>query len=343
MKQLFNFAPKFTPWLLFIFFSHMLFIDIEFKVPQSDKQPLEILVESNELENPQDTWTIKKGILLRLSDLQEIRSEIDLKSIPQDGIPESTLERLSRIIFGQKLMIWSLLFLIMLCVSSYISWLSNAWFSVTLNKTLHWIGMYFTFAYLSKPAEFFGISLFASILGFYLLLQFIFLIISYRAINRQKKDKVTYEVLKHTAELDEEGKKPTSKIELKPLRLAYHFFIIFFVGLLIGNLFYIPLFLLQKHYSYEFGILLLILVFLLAIFYVRNYYNLSKDNFSNKWKGIATSISYLQYKFIKNVALGLGATVALILFVTVLFSILILNADVLKNPSLGIIEKSAEF
>jgi hypothetical protein len=343
MKQLFNFAPKFTPWLLFIFFSHMLFIDIEFKIPISDKQPLEILVESNEIENSQESWTVKKGILLRLSDLQEIRSELDLKSIPLDGIPESTLERLSRIIFGQKLMIWSLLFLVMLCISSYISWVSNAWFSITLNKTLHWIGMYFTFAYFSKVSELIGLNLFASILAIYLIIQLIYLILSYKAINRQKKEKVAYEVLKHTAELDEEGKKPTSKIELKPLRLAYHFFIIFFVGLLIGNLFYIPLFLIQKHYSYEFGILLLALVFLLSIFYVRNYYNLSKDNFTSRWKGITTSISYLQYKFIKNIALGLGATILLILFVTVLFSILILNADALKNPSLGIIEKSAEF
>jgi hypothetical protein len=41
--------------------------------------------------------------------------------------------------------------------------------------------------------------------------------------------------------------------------------------------------------------------------------------------------------------MGIGATLLLIIFVSVLFMILVLNSDALKNPNLGIIEKSAEF
>jgi F0F1-type ATP synthase assembly protein I len=343
MKQYFNFFPNITPWILFIFFVVLLFVDIEFRYALSDKQPLEILMESEQETINQDTWNVRKGPLLRLNDLKNMKDELEISTIPQDGIPESTIERLTRIIFGQKVLIWLLVFLLVLCLSSFVSWFANTWFSITLNKTLHWIGLIFTFFHLMKSLAFVTVSPLAIFLAVYFSIQFAFLILSYKAINRQKKNKLTYEILKHTSELDEEGKKPTQKIELRPFRMAYHFAIIIIVGLLLGNFLYIPLFLLQKHYTNEFSILLLVMVFLLCVFYIRNYYNLSKENIEAKWQGVLTSISYLQYKFLKNLALGIGATLLLILFVTVLFMILVLNADALKNPSLGIIEKSAEF
>lgn len=343
MKKYFDNFPSITPWILFIFFAQLLFVDIEFRYPLSDKQPLEILMESEQENINNETWNIRKGPILRLNDLKSMKDELEIPVIPQDGIPESTIEKLSRIIFGQKVLIWFLVFILVLCISSFVSWYTNTWFSITLNKTLHWIGLIFTFFHMMKSLSFVTISSLAIILAVYFLIQFIFLILSYKAINRQKKNKLTYEILKHTSELDEEGKKPTQKIEVKPFRMAYHFFIIILVGLILGNFFYIPLFLLQKHYANEFSLLLLLMVFALCVFYIRNYFNLSKENIESKWQGILTSISYLQYKFLKNLAMGLGATLLLILFVSVLFMILILNSDALKNPALGIIEKSAEF
>jgi len=343
MKQYFNFFPNITPWILFIFFAQLLFLDLEFRYPNSDMQPLEILMESEQEAVNNSSWSIRKGPLLRLNDLKNMKEELDISIIPQDGVPESTIERLSRIIFGQKLLISFLIFLIVLCISSYVSWIANTWFSITLNKTLHWIGLIFTFFHLMKSLAFVTVSGLAIFLSIYFLFQFIFLIFSYKSINRQKKNKLTYEILKHTSELDEEGKKPTQTVEVRPFRMAYHFTIIILVGLLLGNFFYIPLFLLQKHYSNEFTILLLFMVLALCVFYIRNYYYLSKENINSKWQGILASVSYLQYKFLKNLAMGIGATLLLIIFVSVLFMILVLNSDALKNPNLGIIEKSAEF
>lgn len=344
MKHFYKQFPIFTPWILLLLFIQILFIHIDFKPSYIDMQPLELMMESeDEMKKEDGEWQFKKGILPRLSIISKFLVEMKAEEIPQDGFPELTYDRLNRIVFGQKLISFGLFFLCLLSITSFISWITNAWFRISLNKTLHWVGLIIVFLSSSNPAAHVADSGFAlAILLLYLVL-FIYLIFSYRAINLGKQDSTRFEVLKHTAELDEEGKKPTQTIEWKPIRVSYHFTIIILVGLLIGNIFYIPLFLLQKHNSYEFGILLLLLLGLLSAFYIRNYYNLSYDESISKWKNILASFSYLQFKFVKNLTMGIGATILIVVFVTVLFSILLANADMLKSPELGIIESSAEF
>ncbi|MCC5816386.1 MAG: hypothetical protein JJT78_16675 [Leptospira sp.] len=345
MNRIFRSLPLVTPWILLVLFLQTLFFQIEFKVDRMEKQPLEILMESEseETESLASNWTIRKGAIYKLSTLSGFIKELKSDEIPQDGFIDMTYERLSRIVFGQKLILMGILFLCLLCLSSFFAWLNHAWFRIILIKTLHWIAFITTLISLGNPLPHIlnsGLAIFLTV--FYILL-FFYLIISYFAVNAGKSESTAFEVLKHTSELDEEGKKPTQKVEWKPFRVAYHFIIIVLVGLFVGNLIYTPLFLLQKHYSYEFGILLVGLIVLLCAFYIRNYSQLSKDNDISKLQNILSSIAYLQYKFIRNFAMGLGATIMIVIFVTILFSILIMNADILKHPDLGIIEKSAEF
>jgi hypothetical protein len=68
------------------------------------------------------------------------------------------------------------------------------------------------------------------------------------------------------------------KKESSFLKIALHFFYIIFAGVFVGNVVYIPLFSLQKHYSAEFGILLFIMIILLSVFYVRNYYKIGRED-----------------------------------------------------------------
>jgi hypothetical protein len=143
--------------------------------------------------------------------------------------------------------------------------------------------------------------------------------------------------------LDEEGKKPTQKISWNPFRVGYHFLMIILVGLIIGNILYIPLFLLQKHYSNEFGLLIVGLVIALFAFYIKNYYQVGKSSALSKFQNLMGSFAFLQYKFIMNLALGVGVAVSVVVFISILFVILLGNSEILKHPGIGIIEKPEEF
>lgn len=343
MARIYRHFPKVTPWIMILLFIQILIVQVDFRSNTLENQPLEIITEREGAEPPEPTTHWKKGVLLRLSTISSILEELDADEIPADGFPDQTRERLTRILFGQKLIASGLFFLCLLCVTSFLSWITQAWFRIYLNKVLHWIGIVMSLSSLGNTLPYsneHGLALGLSI--FYGLL-FVFLVFSYRALNLGKPDSTRFEVLKHTSELDEEGKKPTQTIEMSPFRVAYHFVIIIIVGLAVGNFVYIPLFLLQKHYSYEFGILLVGLLGLLSLFYIHNYKKISNDEGLTSWQNTMASLSYLQYKFIKNLTMGIGVTLLVVVLVTILFTILITNAEVLKNPSLGIIEKSPEF
>lgn len=347
MNRIFRSLPYFTPWILLLFFAQGLFYRIEFKLPPTEKQPMEILMESDEeFFSEEGSYSFRKGALYRLASLHEFLNELEADEIPQDGYPEITFERLSRIVFGQKLVVFVTIFLCVLALSSFISWYFKAWYGIRLNKILHWLGLVVVFLSLGNPLPHVVTSNFAIFLASLYSLLFVYLIFSYRAVHAGKKESINFEVLKHTSELDEEGKKPTQKMEwnfMTSLKVGYHFLVILLVGLLVGNFFYTPLFLLQKHYSYEFGILLVVLLGLLSIFYIRNYAVISEDKEFSRFQNILSSFAYLQYRFIRNFALGIFSLVLVVFFVTVLFSLLFMNSDVLKSPQLGIIEKSAEF
>ncbi len=125
-----------------------------------------------------------------------------------------------------------------------------------------------------------------------------------------------------------------TKKESSFFKIALHFFYIIFSGILIGNIVYIPLFSLQKHYTAEFGVLLFALLILLSIFYVRNYYKIGKEEELSTTRNVLVSLSFLQYRFIKNLFFVLLSTVGVIVFITCLFLLLTMNTIILKNQNI---------
>ena len=112
------------------------------------------------------------------------------------------------------------------------------------------------------------------------------------------------------------------KKESSFFKIASHFLYIIFSGIFIGNVIYIPLFSLQKHYSAEFGFLLFVLLILLSIFYVRNYYKIGREEELSTTSNVLVSLSFLQYRFIKNLFFILISTIGVIVFITCLFLLL---------------------
>ncbi|HMV41886.1 MAG TPA: hypothetical protein PK079_23835 [Leptospiraceae bacterium] len=121
------------------------------------------------------------------------------------------------------------------------------------------------------------------------------------------------------------------KKESSFLKIAGHFLLIIFAGVFVGNVVYIPLFSLQKHYTSQFGILLIVLLFLLCIFYVRNYYKIGKEEGLSVTRNILVSLSFLQYRFLKNLFFIVLSTVGVLVFITCLFLLLTMDTVILKN------------
>jgi hypothetical protein len=124
------------------------------------------------------------------------------------------------------------------------------------------------------------------------------------------------------------------KKESSFLKIASHFLYIIFAGVFIGNVVYIPLFSLQKHYSSEFGVLLFVMLILLSIFYVRNYYKIGREEDISTSRNVLVSLSFLQYRFIKNLLFILLSTIGVIVFITCLFLLLTMNTVILKNQNI---------
>ena len=110
-----------------------------------------------------------------------------------------------------------------------------------------------------------------------------------------------------------------------------HFVYIILTGLVIGNLLYIPLFSLQKNYSSEFGILLLVMLVVLSILYIRNYYFFLKEENTVGFRGVVAGAIFLQYRFIRNLLYFIVSSAGVIIFIIALFLILTFNTLILTN------------
>jgi carbon starvation protein CstA len=161
-------------------------------------------------------------------------------------------------------------------------------------------------------------------------------------LEKGKNDTKTFETLKHSSSLEEEGRAPGPTTSASYLKLFVHFLTIIIVGILIGNFVYIPLFLLQKHYVTEFTIFIFSLLVLLSGFYIYNYGKVGGEKSLSRFQNTLVSIAYLQFRFLRNGFLGIFATILVVFFVTFLFSILILNIDLIQSNT-GLFQKGTEF
>jgi len=330
-----------VPVLLLLVAAHSLFFDYEVILPE----PIS-LSDSTELDKVGDMnprVEVKRGIWFRVDYISFLINELESEILPIDTEQEESVDKLKRILIGQRILFFLIMFYVLLCFSAFVSLHYKAWFYLSLNRIVFWLGLLWslqqTFLQIRVLADgnawgWLGVTFF--------LTTFVLTILALIYLEKGKGETKTFETLKHSASLEEEGRAPEPTSNGSYLKLFSHFLIIIAVGILIGNFIYIPLFLLQKHYVTEFTIFIFSLLVLLSGFYIYNYGKVGGEKTLSTWQNTLVSISYLQFRFLRNGFLGLFATILVVFFVTFLFSILILNIDLIQSNT-GLFQKGSEF
>jgi hypothetical protein len=320
----------------------------------------------NEVANI-EYFVFSNGILQDIQFLSEQKNIIDDELVPSETKPVKSIERINSLLFEEKLKLYTHLFILFFSLSVFFSTLYNTWFSVSISKIFHFLTGFTFLKYSFLALTGFLILAFKKFIpnnqditvdvGTLLLVASINLPILIMVIyNLNKLFKVSnlseleYYTLYLSGINDEENQNKTHSLNFqeKPrtsfLKKIYnltfgnsvlkHFTLIIITGLLIGNLLYVPLFSLQKHYQSEFGILLGIGLVLLSVFYIRNYYLIGLNQKFSKKGNLFVSISFLQYRFLKNTFFLVFSIIGVVVFVTLLYLILISNSEFLKDQSI---------
>ncbi|BDA77900.1 hypothetical protein LPTSP3_g08300 [Leptospira kobayashii] len=342
MKKHQRLIPILTPIFLLLLALHSMLVDYELAV----SEPISVSMDAKEdinLSPPEQKIEIKKGVWFRIDYLSHMISELQKEELPIDTTPEESIDTLKRILIGQRILFFILTFYMLLCFSAFVSFLYKAWFYLPLNRGLFWLGIFWTLqqtlVHLRIATEG-GIWAWAGVAFF--LTSFVLCILSSVYIEKGKKEPLTFETLKHSSALEEEGRAPVPSSRASYLKLLAHFLVIILVGVLIGNFIYIPLFLLQKYYVTEFGIFILSLLGLLSGFYIYNYSKVGGEKQLSSLQNTLVSVSYLQFRFLRNGFLGIFGLILVVFFVTFLFSLLLFNIDILQTNT-GLLEKGTEF
>ncbi|GBF50696.1 putative membrane protein [Leptospira ryugenii] len=337
-----NKLPLIASILLFLLSLHSILVDFEIEIPTSVSLVGEEKIEA--YENLQPVIVLKKGLWYRLDLIQESIRELGSEVVPVDSEPEESVDRLNRILIGQRILFFLYNFYIILCFSAFVTYLFDAWFYLVLNRLVLWPGLLFSiqlttvYAKLLATPTFFYIAFFI-----FFAITFLVSLLALIQIEKSKKGKETkYEALKHSSSLEEEGRAPIPAGRSSYAKLLYHFCIIILTGIIIGNFVYIPLFLLQKYYVTEFTFLIFSLILLLSAFYIYNYGKVGGESKSSQFQNTVVSIAYLQYRFLRNGFMGIFATILVVFFVTLLFSLLLLNIDIIQNNT-GLFGKGSQF
>lgn len=319
------------PFLLFFLLLPPLWVDYELQIPELKEDSEEVV--QTKLEK-------RVGLLGRIQILQEFLVELEGQTIPQEAEPEESLERIRRILIGQRLILFTLLFLAFLALSAGIAHIAKAWFAGILLRLVFLLNfplllqqaLIYTKLGLDGSFWYFGIS------GIF----YVAFLINVLALFWIKKETIGHSkflLLKHASNLDEEGRIPNSTERLPHLRILFHLVLIVTAGILIGNLIYIPLFSLQKHYSAQFGSLIGGLLIALGTFYVFNYQKNSGQSDMARWQQLLVSFAYLQFRFLRNLFWVGVISLVLLVSVSFLFRLLSWNTELLQRDA-GILEES---
>ena len=304
------------------------------------------------------------GLIFKISKINVALSYLRENEIPSDGQLEKTIDKLERSLLAIKISAFFWIFVGLLCFSAFISIYMNAWFGPFTGRVLFFLSILIGFQNLTLSVPH---MIHIPIYGFINFISQIFFIIimiwGFRLLgNENAIEKMNFYSLYVASQNNEEsntGKiilperklnKPNFKypilnwiLDSMPVKLflfiftnqiVRHFIIIIVSGIIIGNIIYIPLFSLQKHYSSQFGFLLFISVIIMCIFYIRNYYIFIKEEGTPIGKAIIISSAFLQFRFLRNVFYFLLSTTGVIFFIIAIFLILSLNTIILKNYDL---------
>ncbi|EMY76734.1 putative membrane protein [Leptospira weilii serovar Ranarum str. ICFT] len=326
---------KFAQIMPFIILSFCL-INISFEpifYDPKDMDSMEALLEGSGRElAPQ--WGIERGLISKIRLTSKVMEELNEKTIPTDAQLEATVDRMGRILLGQKIMLFIYGFLILLSITSFLAIHYKAWFYTYLNRSLYLISILPVLMSLQHPLRSIQqtpvIGAISSLFLFALTILLIYMLFTISKVYENKADRFG---VFQTAQNGEEGEFQSASSKISWIPMFFHFAGIMLTGILLGNLIYIPIFLLQKHYSFEFGILLIVLVFLMMIFYIRNYFRMGKNDELTSTGNITLSVSYLQFRVIRNTIFIVFAVLGVTLFVVLLFTILSMNTWVLDFAS----------
>ncbi|WP_078129861.1 LIC_10230 family protein [Leptospira alexanderi] len=299
-----------------------------------DMDSMEVLLEGSGRElAPQ--WGIERGLISKIRLTSTVMEELNEKTIPADAQLEATVDRISRILLGQKIMLFIYGFLILLSITSFLALYYKAWFYTYLNRSLYLISILPVLMSLQHPLRSIPqtpiIGAISSVFLFVLTILLIYMLFMISKVYEDKADR--FNVFQTIQDGEEREFQSASSSRISWVPMLFHFVGIMLAGILLGNLVYIPIFLLQKHYSFEFGILLIVLLLLMMAFYIRNYFRMGKNNELTSAGNITLSVSYLQFRVIRNTIFIVFTVVGVTLFVVLLFTILSINTWVLDFAS----------
>ncbi|TGM57423.1 hypothetical protein EHQ91_00765 [Leptospira biflexa] len=339
MTQFKKKLPILSPLFIALVVLHSLFVDYTVQFPDF------ISSENSEtsLQTMKPQVIAENGIMGRISYLESFLIELESKELPIDTEMEETKDSVKRVLIGQKLLLGLLFFYLFLNFSTAVTYVTRAWFHKSMAHVLYPVSLV-----VLLPKIFFQLNLmvqkdiFSYFYFVFLVFTYIITILAYRTIIKDKESYEGFQSLQFSSSLEEEGRSPSNTKTGTYFAPIFHVLVIILIGILIGNLIYIPLFLLQKHYVSEFSYFIFFLISLLSVFYIFNYNKVGGEAKNPNWQNLSVSFAYLQYRFLRNGFMSIFSTILIILFVTFLFSLLLFNIDVIQN-NLGLFGKTTEF
>lgn len=331
--------PILSPLFIAIVVFHSLFVDYTVQFPDF------IASESSEtsLETMKPKVIAEDGVVGRISYLESFLMELESKELPIDTDLEDTKDGVKRVLIGQKLLLALLVFYLFLTFSVAVTYAFRAWFYKTMAHVFYPVSLI-----VLLPKIFFQLNLmiqkdvFSYFYFGFLAFTYTLTILAYRLTIKDKEPFEGFQSLQFSSSIEEEGRSPSNTKTGTYFAPIFHVLVIILIGILIGNLIYIPLFLLQKHYVTEFSYFIFFLIGILSVFYIFNYNKVGGESQNTKWQNLAVSFAYLQYRFLRNGFFSIFSTILIILFVTFLFSLLLFNIDLIQN-NLGLFGKTTEF
>ncbi|PNV75936.1 LIC_10230 family protein [Leptospira inadai] len=323
------------PFILLFVCLFQLFLQPTF-LDANDTTTMEAMLDGTGRE-PMSGFYFQGGAISQMLLTQKILAELGDSGIPTDSQPEDTIDRMGRILLGQRIQIFFYCFLALLAVSSFVSLRYRTFFYTFMNRILYVFGIIYAFSILptligaavrTAGTNFWGVPAILLTLGWIVFLIYMALTID-QVFSSVEADR--FSSLRNLKE-DEAEFRTGSKAESETfVNSILHFLGIIVLGTMVGNLVYIPLFLLQRNYASQFGVLLLIALLILSGFYIRNYLRLGKSGDLGKFQNLAIGISYLQLRFVRNILFGTFGLILVVLFIVFIFSLLIMNIGILES------------
>ncbi|TGL63242.1 LIC_10230 family protein [Leptospira sarikeiensis] len=324
------------PFVLLLISGFQLFLQPTF-LNTNDTSTMEALLDGTARE-PISGFYFQGGAISQMILTENILKEIEDPSLPSDSQPEDVKNRLGRVLLGQRLQIFFYIFLAVLSLTSFLSIYLRAFFYPFLNRILYFFGLMqglssipnivLAGASSGRTEDLFWL-LPSLLFAFGWIAMMVYLLFTIgNLFTKDEADR--FYTLKNLREDDAEFRAENNNRGSFGTAIL-HFFGIVGLGTIIGNLIYIPLFVLQKNYPEPFGILLVGAVIVISGFYIRNYLKFGRSSELGTYQNLTLGISYLQVRFIRISLLIVLVLILVVVFILFLFNLLTINFGILES------------